>query len=61
MRVIPNSATQNTISIYRQLNRMSKHEIIGLNITIFAQNFTNVSYASVYSCVRQYRAINGLF
>ena len=61
MRVIPNSATQNTISIYRQLNRMSKHEIMNMNITIFAESYPTVSYACVYSCVRQYRALNGLF
>ena len=61
MRVIPNSVTENTVSIYRQLNRMSKSEIINMNVTIFAESFQHVSYACVYSCVRTYRAINGLF
>ena len=60
MRIIPNCVTENTVSIYKKLNRMSKHEIIGLNITIFAQNF-NVSYACVYHAVRTYRSLNRLF
>ena len=60
MRVIPSSATQNTVNLYRALNRMSKSEIINMSITDFAGNF-NLSYAHVRNCVRSYRAINGLF
>ena len=61
MRVIPAQATQNTINIYRMLNRMSKQDIIHMNITNFALNFDNVTYQTVYHAVRTYRALNMLF
>ena len=61
MRVIPSSATKNTINIYRALNRMSKSEIANMSITDFAANFASLSYAHVRNCIRQYRALNGLF
>jgi len=60
MRVIPSSATQRTINIYRKLNRMSKSQIIGLKITDFATGF-DVCYITVYNAVRTYRSLNMLF
>ena len=60
MRVIPSSATQRTINIYRKLNRMNKSEITGLNVTDFAAQF-DVCYITVYNAVRNYRALNLLF
>ena len=61
IRVIPSSATVNTIGIYRALNRMSKAEIQNMNIADFACDFHYLSYNHVRMCVRAYRALNGLF
>ena len=60
MRVIPSSATSNTINIYRALNRMSKSEIRNMNIAQFSTQF-QVSYVHVRHCVRSYMVVNDLF
>ena len=61
MRIIPNCVTENTVSIYKRLNKMSKSEIVNMRITIFAENFPHVSYGCVYHAVRTYRSLNRLF
>jgi hypothetical protein len=60
MRYIPSSATVRTIPVFKALNRMSKEDIIYLNILAFSEQFS-LSYTHVRQCVRAYRAINGLF